>query len=372
MDCMVCGKKMTLFDTLYHTPIRGGIFYSQKTLLDTYDLDFYICDFCSQGQIEYKMPNGWYEKYKIIDIEDKQNISEYYNKRILDFYDNKFKNLKELAIDNESILDIGCATGDLLELSLKYFTNGEGIEPSVNHIKYLEKKNLFYYKGYFEDIALNKKYSAFICLDLLEHIKDIQTFSRKLYDILKENGVGYIIVPNGQKIIKNGEWYDILLEHISYFNIFSLNYLLQKIGFEVINIGETNNGWWLEAYVRHSQKKNVFSDIKKKQLLDMEKIVSKYNNIGIWGAGNKGSNFIQNLDKSILSNIKVIYDTNIIKCGKFIPNCSIKIQVPQTETIQKLDLILITALEYKKDILNLLRNKYLFKGKVISIEEIIS
>jgi 2-polyprenyl-3-methyl-5-hydroxy-6-metoxy-1,4-benzoquinol methylase len=101
-----------------------------------------------------------------------------------------------------SILDIGCANGDMAtELSiLKY--NIAGIEPlreSYENAKKLAKKynqNIEFTQKPIEDLDFKNKYDLLIMGEILEHFYKPNKILKKLTEILKPNGKILITVPN--------------------------------------------------------------------------------------------------------------------------------------------------------------------------------
>lgn len=370
MECMICGEKVNLCEHLSNVPIRGASFEkTKKDMTKGYNIDYFCCPRCGHGQIPYLIPEHWYEEYKIVDTENDQDTVSYYNKSLLHFYRQKILELSKYACDTESVIDIGCGVGAILELLLEKFEYGIGIEPSVRQIQLAKealKKNIW--EGYYEQIIVDNKFSAFFCTDLLEHLEKPAILLKKAYDDLKIGGVGYIAVPNGRKIFYENRWQDVLVEHVSYFSTLSLMYLLQSIGFYVIYLGETRNGWWLESYVRKIEFKASFN--KKKQLQNdiIKQIIQEYSNIGIWGAGNKGSMLLRQLDFDVQKRVSFVFDKDLGKINKYIPGFGLKITFPYKECVNQCDIIVITALEYLNEIESELRSEYNYQGVVRAID----
>ena len=98
--------------------------------------------------------------------------------------------------------------------------------------------------------------------------------------------------------------------------------------------------------------------------------LAQYNSVAIWGGGVKGRTYIQLLEKNGSDHVKYIFDSNKIMTGYYMGNCNIPIEVPTEEKLDQCDLVIVTALEYYKEIKDILWNKYHFQGKVVSIKEL--
>lgn len=370
MKCMVCNNVTEKYDYLTNVPIRGGIFKKIPCQEKGYDVEIYKCPFCGHSQIPYMVPKEWYDTYMIIETDKPQEMCNYYSTSFTDFYLEKFLHLSEIACDTKNVLDIGCSVGVLTEILSKYFDISDGVECSKKEIEFAKERiNGYVYEGYFEEINISQKYSAFICLDLLEHVENIEIFLRKALDILKNEGGGYIVVPNGEKIITQGRWYDVLVEHISYFSKFSLEYILRRVGFDLVYLGETHGGWWLEAYVKKGRRIQKLSDKRVIQKEKFKRLSEQYSRIGVWGAGNKGSLFVKQLSDDTRAKIYCIFDKNPSKIGKYIPGGgTLRIEFPLADRIRECDIILITALEYKDEILRELEQEYMYDGAIVLLD----
>lgn len=109
--------------------------------------------------------------------------------------------VKTIKLNEGKLLDIGCGGGMLTESLPYYFPKASifGCDISKTAIKYAEKlgsgkvkynqirKNCFPYKDNFFDVC--------ICLDVLEHVPDVNFFLNEVKRVLKKNGKFFLIVP---------------------------------------------------------------------------------------------------------------------------------------------------------------------------------
>lgn len=147
---------------------------------------------------------------------------------------NFLSNLKQ-----ERVLDIGCATGAFLR-ALEYldYTSFEGIEPSKWSVDFINQNYNYEVKNdYFNPTLFNNKFNLIFAWDVIEHVPDPDEFVRDITKILEKNGYVFFNTPNhdslSRKILKNG-WPFYLKVHLYYFNDKSINYLMEKNGFQLI------------------------------------------------------------------------------------------------------------------------------------------
>ena len=344
--------------------------YSTPNCSNKADIIFYQCSVCGHGQIKNILDNKkYYQNYELIHNVNNTGVSGAYTDTLLKFYEKKFAELNAYIKSNETILDIGCGPGVLLKRAMKYFKSGIGVEPSCIQTNYAENKLHIKIINSFFDEKINIKdesIDAFICTQVFEHLENVREVARVAYNKLKMNGVGYIEVPNGQKIISQNRYYDIFPEHLNYYSILSLTTLLVKSGFEIIKIEESFDENYISAFVKKTRQFEGFTKEISNNKRSMDKILQKYNNYAIWGAGTKSRSFISLLDIPP----KYIFDNNPLIQGGYLSGSSVKIERPDITKLAACEAVVIFAISYKTEIEKELREKYNYKGEVISMDNI--
>lgn len=128
--------------------------------------------------------------------------------------------------DADSIIEIGCGSGNLLNLfDVK---NKYGVEPSIEAAVHANKianvRNISY-----EDISDQEKYDLILSTCVIEHTMDPNDFLIKTRNIAKEDSLVIIGLP-----IQDSESFDVyFLDHLHHFTTNQFIYLCQKNGFEV-------------------------------------------------------------------------------------------------------------------------------------------
>ena len=135
-------------------------------------------------------------------------------------------------------LDIGCATGFLLDEARKQDWDVEGVELSkwaVNYAK--EKLGLKVFRGYLNEANFPAKYfDAIVLTDVVEHVIDPRGLMEEIRRILKPDGVLYISTPDIDSLLSRllkARWWGIQHAHLYYFSRNSLTRLLDAGGFRV-------------------------------------------------------------------------------------------------------------------------------------------
>lgn len=177
-------------------------------------------------------------------------ISNFYNhtdydphkKRNLSFYDIIYKLVQKIALKIKfsriikfkkkgELLDIGGGQGEFA-----IYMQNKGFSSTL-------QDNFSNYKGILKfysniDKLKNKLFDVISMWHVLEHIHDLEKLFISINTILKKNGILVIAVPNHdaiERISFHEKWapYDAP-RHLYHFNLFTLEKLLNKNGFEIL------------------------------------------------------------------------------------------------------------------------------------------
>lgn len=108
----------------------------------------------------------------------------------------KVKLVKKISSGN-TILDVGCGTGDFLKVCQQNNFEVVGVEPNEKARTLAASKLGSDTKFYSDLFELQKEQFDVITLwHVLEHVPDLETYVQKLTSLLKPNGVLIVAVPN--------------------------------------------------------------------------------------------------------------------------------------------------------------------------------
>ena len=182
--------------------------------------------------------------------------------------------------DKLNILDIGSGDGSLIKLIEKCYhgANLYAIEPSSNAKEILWDKKIKYLGSDVEsdwDTNYHSTFDFVIMRHVLEHFSDPHQVLLKVRQVLKENAIVYIAVPDNYNPSSNlkGSWFRVV--HTYYFNSDTLNSMLLKSGFKIeyIGNGNKNNPHELFAIAKKSTSfiNSIGSDVFYKQFKVFDK-----------------------------------------------------------------------------------------------------
>lgn len=143
---------------------------------------------------------------------------------------------KWLTKSRPRIIEIGCASGYMLQLLRKTFANAAliGADPFEEALNAVAQK--------LPDVPLlqfdllkcplpDHFADAVVLLNVLEHIEDDDTAIRQVFRILRPGGVACIEVPAGPDLF---DLYDRVLQHHRRYSMRELTAKLERFGFDVL------------------------------------------------------------------------------------------------------------------------------------------
>ncbi|MDR2708857.1 MAG: class I SAM-dependent methyltransferase [Elusimicrobiota bacterium] len=135
-----------------------------------------------------------------------------------------------------ALLDIGAATGILMELAQNMGYDAYGIEAAKDGAQTIKEKfgasKIF--SGYFDENFNTNIFPSFdviVMSDLLEHVKDPNLVLDKAYEMLKKDGYLLITTPDTSSLschILGKNWNHFSTEHLFYFSRKNISQILIK------------------------------------------------------------------------------------------------------------------------------------------------
>jgi SAM-dependent methyltransferase len=139
------------------------------------------------------------------------------------------------------LLDVGCATGYLLEAAQARGWAPYGVEYAAYAAAIAQKKfgNAAIFNGTLEQCAFPENFfDAIVMSDLIEHVRRPQETLLKANTLLKDGGLLLIVTPDTAALshhLMGKRWTHYKPEHFFYFNRRSFQYLADEGGWEIIH-----------------------------------------------------------------------------------------------------------------------------------------
>lgn len=187
-----------------------------------------------------KAKNDIYYKNKKTEKNEELETKTHYGKFQNNPLNDSQRRLKQFRkfIENKTILDFGCGSGDFLLKSQKILKKGIGIDLNLKKIKYLNRKNITFFKNIDEIKDLNFKFDSIFLFHVFEHLINPDLILKQFKSKLKKTGNLIIEVPHANdlllKKLKNKSFINFTLwsEHLILHTKNSLKCFLEKAGFK--------------------------------------------------------------------------------------------------------------------------------------------
>jgi NDP-4-keto-2,6-dideoxyhexose 3-C-methyltransferase len=175
----------------------------------------------------------------------------------------------------DAVLDIGCNDGTLLH---SYKTGGIykiGFDPAQNLAQFSRKfadkiiSNFFSAETYAEDSDVKKHHPKIITsIAMFYDLENPNKFVSDIKTVMHPDGLWIVQMSYLPLMLKQNEFGNICHEHLEYYSLHSLEYLLKLHDFEVVD-AELNdvNGGSLRVYIRNNNAdKSIFGDLTCREL----------------------------------------------------------------------------------------------------------
>ena len=241
------------------------------------------------------------------------------------------------------ILEIASNDGSFLEvLRDKGYRNVLGVEPALDaqsaaHQRDIETIGAYFTTEVAEQIASTRgTCQLIIARHVLEHLADLREFEEALRKVLSPGGHVIIEVPNFEFSLDATDYSAIWKEHVNYFSLASLTWLLGTIGIEIIHSERaTYSGDVLIVVGRYTEKPRLtYPDVThlcdkalayRERFLDFRQAFAEYLQMhrtqgglaAVYGAGCRASSLINFL--GLGPYLEFVIDDQPTKQGMFMP-----------------------------------------------------
>jgi hypothetical protein len=267
---------------------------------------------------------------------------------------------KYLPKNNRTILDIGSNDGTFLS----FFCDGKsqliGFDPTIKKFKKFYNKEIITISDFFNSkkfLSKSKKPADLITTNaMLYDLPKPKDFLMNIYNSLSKNGIWHTEQSYLKSMIEKNSYDTICHEHIEYYSLKSLKYLLDEIGFKIIEIefNDVNGGSFAltlkkkDCDLYKEKKEEIFKLLNSEEQFQLHKVktyqkfylkikkeshklksfLEKQKNknklvLG-YGASTKG-NVILSFSEINSNLMPFVAEVNSFKFNKYVPGTKIKI-----------------------------------------------
>lgn len=385
--CIACGKKLPekpLF-VLEDAPASAqNIPDALEVLEDTgMTLGLYQCPDC--GLVQFDCEPVSYYRDVIRAGGFSTTMTELRRKQYRHF-------METYHLEGKKWIEIGCGRGEFLQVLREFPVEVYGMEHKEDLISIAKESGLNVWKEFPESEDqkfANGPYDVFLSFNFLEHQPHPDVMLKAIYHNLKDGGMGLVTVPALEYIVEKGTYYELIRDHIAYYSFDTLQSLLERCGFAVLE-KEMINRDTISMIVRKKSAEEMAKEavtsktVKTKEagnivdalvsghditmgevemlLLELKKTKKT---IAVWGASHQG--FTLAATTALGKAASYIIDSAPFKQGRFAPSSHLAIVPPEHFFEEPVDVILIVAPGYSDEIAGVIRTRFGENVKILTI-----
>ncbi len=296
------------------------------------------------------------------------------------------------------VLEVASNDGTFLRPFQKKGYTVLGVDPASNIVEVAVQEGIPTQCAFFGDQvaqAIVKEYGkahAVFARNVLPHVANTHDFVRGLATVLSDDGVLAIECHYAKVILDELHYDSIYHEHLCYFTVKSLEYLMRQYGLSVVDIttspisggsiivyaskqnGQVSTAVEQYRYREDQDHVNSFErweEFAKRSFAHRDALrsligefVGSQKTIAGWGASARSSTLL-NFCGIDTNTLPMIADKNPMKQKKYTAGTHIIIDAPEVVLGQKPDAIVILAWNFAKEIMDELRDRYQFKGPCV-------
>ena len=363
--CRICENKdlLCVLD-LKQQPLANDFKKNNIVKEHTYPLELMLCEECYHLQLSIVVnPNILYKNYMYLSGTS-QTLTNYFTE-LADYIINK-------TVKNGTIVEIACNDGTQLNIFKQKGWSTIGVDPAENLSIISSINNDIYCDFWNEKVAnnINSKYTnidVILAQNVLAHTHDVNEFIKSCKVIMNPETKLFIQVSQAN-MVRDNQFDTVYHEHLSFFNINSMNYLINKHDlyinkitkpsihgvsylFEISKFNDNNSNLieLLEEEknigLNDGNKYNIYSNICKKRAMEFKMAIYEYIKKGYtivgYGASAKGNTLLNYLKLS--DEIEFIVDDNNNKHNLLTPGSNILVcDKKSLINYEKLAILMIT------------------------------
>mgnify|MGYP003656447218 FL=1 len=218
-----------------------------------------LCDDCKLLQLKETVdPDLLYKEY-------------FYRTAINDTMRIDLKGLVESCLEevkpseNDTILDIGANDGTMLSFYPNTLRR-VGVEPAenidwTNVEESITIVNDYFSKKCLEGVLKEDKVKIITSCAMFYDIDKPNEFVQDIKEILHEDGIWCIQLSYLPLMLSNMNFYDICNEHLEYYSLHTLQYLMNKNGLSIFHAEENKvNGGSVKVFISHTEKNSTLTE----------------------------------------------------------------------------------------------------------------
>jgi SAM-dependent methyltransferase len=367
--CPSCGSGETvLFHEVRQVPVHSVLLMKTREIAREFprgDVELAYCKGCDFIYNQAFDPTvhsygGEYEETQSFSPTF-QAFHEQLAKRLIDRY----------SLERKQVIEVGCGKGDFLALLCRLGNcRGFGFDPAfVAERNPVAGGDVRFIADFYSEKYADYGADFVACKMTLEHISNTADFIGTIRRSIGERRetLVFIQVPETRRILENVAFEDIYYEHCSYFVAESLQALMERCGFEVVETSTEYDGQYLTCIAKplpnvtlaaketggvlHAQVtefRRRYQEMLRTWRARFAEMKSNNQKVILWGSGSKGVAFISAL--GLTDEISFVVDINPYRQGRFMAGSGHEIAGPEAVREYQPDVVIAMNGIYRAEI----------------------
>jgi SAM-dependent methyltransferase len=357
-ECRVCGRDFLAEPLLRYENMPGAAqsFPDAGSLDSDRGVDLEVCQCSGCGLVQLSgAPVPYYE-----DVIRASAVSE----EMKEFRSRQFAGfVRRFSLEAKKVIEIGCGRGEFLSIMQQSGVDAYGLEHSEQAVAHCHGMGLKVSRGFIpgDTSALCcAPFDAFFILNFVEHLPEPVATLSGIADILADDGVGLVEVPNFDMILRENLFSEFIGDHLSYFTRDTLDRTLGLSGFDVLESSEVWHEYIISAVVRKRRRADL-SQLGRCQA-QLESEIDRYirrfgdGRVAVWGAGHQALAAISLL--KLGGRIRYVVDSAVFKQGKYTPASHVPTVSPEALRSDPVDAVIVMAAGYSDEVAGIIREKF--------------
>lgn len=226
--CIACGSSdLTPLLDLKNQPLANSYKKNKDDIEECFPLSTNLCENCFHVQLSHRVnPDFLFKEYLYVSGTAKTQL-EYFD------WFAQFA-AEKLGKKPESVFDIGCNDGSQLNYFQDHGAQTYGVDPAENLYSISSKRHSVVC-GYFTGEEFQKKFDVITCQNAFAHNFDQLELLQNIRKIMHDDSLFFATTSQAEMIL-NGEFDTIYHEHLSFYNIKSIDALCKRANLNLIDV----------------------------------------------------------------------------------------------------------------------------------------
>jgi hypothetical protein len=271
--------------------------------------------------------------------------------------------VQKYSLKGRKVIEIGCGRGDFLSIMGQCGADACGLEHSETSVAHCTRNGLKVAQGFVGsgDFWMDgAPFDAFFILNFLEHLPEPNSTLQGIRNIMADDSVGLVEVPNFDMILRNNLFSEFISDHLFYFTKATLSTTLSLNGFEIAECTEQWHDYVISAVVKKRAPLDIshFRECQAHLKRELERYIRRFGSkqVAIWGAGHQALAVIALLN--LAGGIRYVVDSAVFKQGKYTPATHLPIVSPEALRSDPVRAVIVMAASYSDEVVRTIREQF--------------